>query len=143
MLSAAAVQASMHPDEEPLPATPLKFIFEPRCEHTLGTREVSMLESLFFVIFHYWPILLMLTLAPALLTAWLCGRKMAGMTWQKGLAAGLGGGILGVAVAIAWSCLSFLHQEIFVARVGYVLLPIPSAASAWAICRLWQRRARA
>ena len=99
-----------------------------------------MLESLFFVIFHYSLFLLALTLVPALLTAWLCGWKMAGITWQKGLAAGLGGGILGVAVAIAWSSLSFRD---FAALLGYVLLPIPSAASAWAICRLGQRRARA
>ena len=104
-----------------------------------------MLESLFFVIFHYWPFLLALTLVPALLTAWLCGWKMAGITWKKGLAAGLGGGILGVAVAIAWVCLSFQFrfQESFAALLEYVLLLLPSAASAagaWAICRLWRRR---
>ncbi len=105
-----------------------------------------MLESLFFVIFHYWPFLLALTLVPALLTAWLCGWKMAGITWKKGLAAGLGGGILGVAVAIAWVCLSFRFQESFAALLEYVLLLLPSAASAagtWAICRLWQRRSLA
>ena len=102
-----------------------------------------MLESLFFVIFHYWPFLLALTLVPALLTAWLCGWKMTGITWRKGLAAGLGGGILGVAVAIAWFCLSFLLREIFAALLGYCMLPIPSAAGAWAICRLWQRRSLA
>ncbi len=49
-----------------------------------------MLESFFFVIFHYWPFLLALTLVPALLTAWFCGWKMAGITWKQGLAAGLG-----------------------------------------------------
>ena len=100
-----------------------------------------MLESLFFVIFHYWPFLLALTLAPALLTPWLCGWKMTGITWQKGLAAGLGAGILGAAVAIAWFCLAFLLQESTV-LLGYVLLPIPSVASAWAICRVGRRRAR-
>jgi len=100
------------------------------------------LDSLFFVIFHYWPILLALTLVPALLTAWLCGWKMAGITWQKGLAAGVGDRILGVAVAIAWVCLSFRLPESFADLLGYVLLPFPSAASAWAICRLWPRRWR-
>ncbi|MCY4556517.1 MAG: hypothetical protein OXF79_09100 [Chloroflexi bacterium] len=103
-----------------------------------------MLESLFFVIFHYSLFLLALTLVPALLTAWLCGWKMAGITWQKGLAAGLGGGILGVAVAIAWVCLSFWLQESFADLLGYVLLPTASAAvGAWAICRSWRSRARA
>ena len=56
------------------------------------------------------------------------------------------GGILGVAVAIAWVCLSFRFQESFAALLEYVLLLLPSAASAagtWAICRLWQRRSLA
>ena len=98
-----------------------------------------MFESLFFIIFHYWPILAALTLVPALLTAWLCGRKMTGLGWRNSSLAGLGGGILGIAVAVAWFFLAFLLQE-RAALFAYAVLPIPSAASAWAICRLWARR---
>ena len=98
-----------------------------------------MLESLFFVIFHYWPILLALTLVPALLTAWLCEWKMTGIGWWNSSRVGLGGGILGLAVAIAWFCLSFPLRESTV-LFGYALLPVASMAGTWVIYRLWHRR---
>ena len=104
-----------------------------------------MLESLFFTLFHYWPILLALTLVPALLTAWLREWRMTGIGWWNSSWAGLGGGILGVAVAIAWFCLSFMLRESALESAllfGFALLPIPSAASAWAVCGFWQPRSR-
>ena len=52
---------------------------------------------------------------------------------------GLGGGILGLAVAIAWFCLSFLLRESTV-LFGYALLPVASMAGTWVIYRLWHRR---
>ena len=100
-----------------------------------------MLESLFFTIFHYGHFLLALTLAPALLTAWLRGRKMTGLGWRNSSLAGLGGGFLGIAVAVAWFFLAFHLQEDAL-LFAYAVLPVPSAAGAWMICGLWMRRLR-
>ena len=58
-----------------------------------------MRTYLFLLIFLWW-LLLLLTFAPALIVGLLCGWKMAGMTWQKGLAAGLAGGFVGMACSI-------------------------------------------
>lgn len=100
-----------------------------------------MRTYLFLLIFLWW-LLLLLTFAPALIVGLLCGWKMAGMTWQKGLAAGLAGGFVGMACSIVWYWFTYLIPGSGVAAVGYFMLPIPSVASVWAICRLWQRRSR-
>ena len=72
----------------------------------------------------------------------LCAWRMAGITWKKGLVAGVAGGIVGVACSIAWYWLTSLIPGSDVIIVGYFMLPIPSAANAWALCRLLQRRSR-
>ena len=101
-----------------------------------------MLESLFFIIFHYWPFLLALTFMPALMVGMLCAWGMAEMTWRKGFVAGMAGGLVGVACTMGWCWFTNLIPGSDVITVGYFMLPIPSGASAWAICRLWQRRLR-
>ena len=98
------------------------------------------MRTYFFLVIFLWWLLLLLTFAPALIVGLLCGWRMAGMTWKKGLAAGLAGGFVGVACSMAWYWFTDLMPGSDVIIVGYFMLPIPSAASAWAICRLGQRR---
>lgn len=98
-----------------------------------------MLESLFFVIFHYGPFLLALTFVPALAVGLLCGWRMAGMTWKKGTIAGLAGSFVGVSCSVGWYGFTFVLPPNDVIAGGYVMLPVPSAATAWLICRLWVR----
>ncbi len=82
-----------------------------------------------------WWLLFLLTFVPAL---------AVGLTWWKGLAAGLAGGFFGVGCSMAsyWFAYLISTPGSDVAVIGYFMLPIPSAASAWAICRLWARRLR-
>ena len=99
------------------------------------------LESISFTILHYWHLLLAMTLAPALPTAWISDWMGTSIGWRNSTLAGLGGGATGVAAAIALFGATFVLREYNV-LFGYILLPIISAASAWAFRRLWQHRSR-
>lgn len=92
----------------------------------------------FLLVFLWW--LLLLTFVPALATGLTSVRRMAGMTWQKGLVAGLVEGTVRVAGSIGWYWVGVLTPSNDVSVVGFFTLPIPSAATAWGICRFWQRR---
>ena len=107
----------------------------------LGVKqEGNQMRTYFFLLIFLWWLLLLLTFVPALMVGLLCAWRMAGMTWRKGLAAGLAGGFAGVASSMAWYWFTWLLPPNDMDIIGYFLLPIPSAASAWAICCLWQRR---
>ncbi len=98
------------------------------------------MQTYFFLLWFVWWLLLALTFLPAIAIGLLCGWRMSGLTWRKGLLAGLAGGFVGVACSMGW----YWIEGLFLPRtdvifVGYFLLPVPSVASAWGICRLWQR----
>ena len=98
------------------------------------------MRTYFFLLFFLWWLLLLLTLLPALMVGLICAWRMDRVSWRKGLLAGLAGGFVGVACSIGWYCFETLllprNEIIF---LGYFLLPAPSGAAAWAICRLWRR----
>ena len=103
----------------------------------------STLEIILLLIFIFWLPLPAFAAMPAMLTGWICAWRMTDIGWRKGPLAGLGGGVLGVAIAIAWYFLTLAFQEYEGLPIlyGYVLAPILSAAVAWALCRLWSRSA--
>ncbi len=100
-----------------------------------------MLTYFFLLIFLWW-LLLLLAFVPALAVGLVCAWRMDGVSWRKGLLAGIAGGFVGVAGSMGWYWLEglFLLPEASSSFVGYFLLPIPSGAAAWGACRLWRRR---
>ncbi len=105
-----------------------------------------MLSALAILIFLTWPIVLGLTLLPGLIAGWFCVWRMVAVRWWVGSMAGVLGGMAGAVVGIGWYWLTFAYQQHEFATSGasvlvYFLLPIPSAATAWGFCLLWNRRA--
>ena len=103
----------------------------------------STLGHILFLAYIFWLPLLAFAVTPAMLTGWICAWRMTGIGWRSGSLAGLGGGNLGVALAIAWYflALAFQRYEQLPLLFGYGLVPILSVAAAWALCRLWSRLA--
>ncbi len=99
------------------------------------------MRTYFFLLILLWWLLLALTFVPALATGLVCAWRMAGVSWRKGMLAGLAGGCVGVACSIGWYWFEgqLLPQNDLL-FIGYFMLPIPSAATAWAICRRWRRQ---
>ena len=98
-----------------------------------------MLTYFFLLIFLWW-LLLLLAFVPALAVGLVCAWRMDGVSWGKGVLAGIAGGLVGVAGSMGWYWVERLLLPESVALVGYFLLPIPSGAAAWGACRLWRRR---
>ena len=104
----------------------------------------SALGHLLLSIFIFSLSVLVLAVTPAMLTGWICAWRITDIGWRAGSLAGLGGGIFGVVLVIAWRFLAIAFREYegpSVLLLGYVLVPILSAAAAWALCGLWRRRA--
>ena len=119
-----AVQKGYAGDDTPRPASP-----------------VNMLTYFFLLIFLWW-LLLPLTFVPALAVGLVCAWRMDGVSWRKGLLAGIAGGFVGVAGSMGWYWLEglFLLPGASSSFVGYFLLPIPSGSAAWGTCRVWRSR---
>lgn len=84
-----------------------------------------MQGSLFFTIFHDWPILVVLILVPALLAVRVYERRTTGTGWRNSSLVGLDGVILGIAVPVAWFLLWFCLPE-STALCRCAVLPVPA-----------------
>ena len=100
------------------------------------------MRTYFFLLIFLWWLLLLLTFVPALAVGLVCAWRMDGVSWRKGVLAGIAGGLVGVAGSMGWYWLEglFLLPYSSASFVGYFLLPIPSGAVAWGACRLRRRR---
>ena len=100
------------------------------------------MRTYFFLLVFLWWLLLLLTFIPGLAVGLACAWRMDGVSWRKGVLAGIAGGFVGVAGSMGWYWLEglFLLPEDSSSFVGYFLLPIPSGTAAWLVCRFWRRR---
>ena len=85
--------------------------------------------------------------APAVITGWICGRRMSGINQRQGLKVGVGFGIVAMVLQrplmdrldfFLWWNVGISHWVLNF--LPFVLVPAFGIVGTWAVCHWWNRR---